>query len=260
MSRFLVSRTAAGYCFLLESESGRTLVSSKDYATLDACKKGICALVYYAPIVPVIDTAAGERAPNPKFELIKEAQSYRYVLKSANGKSVIVSAPLGSRKACLRALSMLRAGVQGAQVLFSRPAGLTPLVVGGMVCDPVPVQPVAKPIAQEEAAAPVLFEDAPTAIDALDMPDAVDVSDWSEEDVPDEVVGMADESRIPSVESVPPPAVKPTPPAPVKQPRRVKLQEGDPAAHHVTTARATKKPTPPPLKKPSGVLSRLFKR
>ena len=71
MGRFILSRDASGVRFLLESDTGRTLAVSKQYATLDAAKKGICSLVYYAPIIPLIDTTVGESAPNPKFELLQ---------------------------------------------------------------------------------------------------------------------------------------------------------------------------------------------
>lgn len=136
MGCFIISRTPSGDRFLLQSEAGRTLASSRDYATLDACKKGICSLVYYAPIAPIVDRSAGEYGPNPKFEITAdESGALYYNMKSANGKSVITDGPFATKKACLRAIAMLRTGVMNADVFFARPGGFDRLTVGGMVQD-----------------------------------------------------------------------------------------------------------------------------
>lgn len=136
MGCFIISRTPSGDRFMLQSDAGRTLITSKDYATLDACKKGICSLVYYAPIVPVVDATAGEYGPNPKIEITAgEGGELFYNLKSANGKSVVEDGPFATKKACLRAIAMLRTGVQSCEVFFARPGGFDRLTVGNMVQD-----------------------------------------------------------------------------------------------------------------------------
>lgn len=136
MGCFIISRTPSGDRFMLQSDAGRTLITSKDYATLDACKKGICSLVYYAPIVPVVDGSAGEYGPNPKFEITANEQGELfYVMKSANGKSVVEDGPFATKKACLRAIAMLRAGVVDSDVFFARPGGFDRLTVGNLVQD-----------------------------------------------------------------------------------------------------------------------------
>lgn len=136
MSRFIIFRDAAGVRFLLKAENGRTLAASKYYATLDACKKGICSLVYYAPIAPLVDATAGEYGANPKFEITRgETGGYSYALKSANGKSVLSCAPMETRKACLRAVAMLRTGVMNAEVMLDAPRHLMPLTVKGLIKD-----------------------------------------------------------------------------------------------------------------------------
>ena len=136
MSRCIISRGALGVRFLLRADNGRTLATSKYYATLDACKKGICSLTFYAPIAPVVDTTVGEYGANPKFEIMKgESGGYCYALKSANGKSVLCCAPMETRKACLRAVAMLRTGVMDAEVVMDTPRQLTPLTVKGLVKD-----------------------------------------------------------------------------------------------------------------------------
>ena len=136
MSSFIISRGALGVRFILKADNGRTLALSKDYATLDACKKGICSLTFYAPIAPVVDATVGEYGANPKFEITNgDKGGYCYALKSANGKSVLSCAPMETRKACLRAVAMLRTGVLDAEVVLDTPRQLMPLTVKGLVKD-----------------------------------------------------------------------------------------------------------------------------
>lgn len=118
MGRFVITRSAAGDRFCLCAENGRTLARSHCYATLDACKKGIASLIVNAPVVSVVDATAGERGPNPKFEIVKRGEGVGFVLKSANGKSVITSPQYATKKACLRAISMLRTGVCDYEIYF----------------------------------------------------------------------------------------------------------------------------------------------
>lgn len=168
MGRFIVSRSAAGDRFMLQSESGRTLAVSKNYAGLDACKKGICSLMRDAPVAPVVNRTKGERGSNPKFELIATAEGgLCYALLAANGKRVLSSAPFADQKSCLRAISILRREVVGAEVVFARPAGLVPLTVpdtapnaippavqGNMLSDPLPAGMEETPAPRVPAAAP----------------------------------------------------------------------------------------------------------
>ena len=136
MSSFIISRGALGVRFILKADNGRTLALSKYYATLDACKKGICSLTFYAPIAPVVDATVGEYGANPKFEITNgDKGGYCYALKSANGKSVLSCAPMETRKACLRAVAMLRTGVLDAEVVLDTPRQLMPLTVKGLVKD-----------------------------------------------------------------------------------------------------------------------------
>ena len=136
MARFIISRTAMdGLQFILRSDKERVLAVSKQYATLDACKKGICSLVCYAPVAPLADLTVGAHCQNPKFELFGSEAAYGYRLKAPNGKAVIEGGPFESKKACLRAVSMLRKGVCGAPVLMNEAAQLTTLTVGKLIRD-----------------------------------------------------------------------------------------------------------------------------
>lgn len=129
MSRFIVSRTENGVSFCLLAQNGRRLATSRTYATLDACKKGIASLIANAPNVPLVDSSAGEYGKNPKFEVVQDGEGFGFLLKSANGKSVIVSSPYATKKACLRAVSMLRKGVLSADVLFLQKEGVVPVTM-----------------------------------------------------------------------------------------------------------------------------------
>ena len=242
MSRFLVSRTASGVRFLLESDSGRILITSKDYATLDACKKGLCSLVYYAPIAPVVEAASDATAPNPKFEISRVESGLCFALKSANGKSVVESPTFATRKACLRAISMLRTGVQGAEVLFSRPAGFTTLTVGGMVRDPAPTEP---PVALDEPQSQPPIS-GPVAV----QPPRVEVPS---PDPLDKVIRPA-----PKVQSG---AARPSPAAPastsVKRPVQTRSASAQKRPFRVSVRKKKPQST---VKKASDILARLFKR
>lgn len=129
MGQFIVSRANNGVSFYLLAENGRRLATSRTYATLDACKKGIASLIVNAPDVPLVDSSAGEYGPNPKFEVVEACEGYGFLLKSANGKSVITSPTYATKKACLRAVSMLRKGVLDADVQFLQKQGLVPLTM-----------------------------------------------------------------------------------------------------------------------------------
>ena len=125
-------RVGECYRFVLLSDKGRALATSALYATVDACKKGICSLALYAPTAPLTDVTEGARGGNPKIEITERDGAFFYAVKSRNGKSVLCSAPHKTRKACLRAVSMLREGVKGARVCLATPQGELPLTVGNL--------------------------------------------------------------------------------------------------------------------------------
>lgn len=131
MGRFLVARAEVGVVFTLYSETGRVLVSSKPYATLDACKKAICSLVRYAVDCPVVPKGEG-RHPNPKFVLSEAELGVCCEMLAPNGKSVVVLGPFATKKACLRAVSMLRTGVRSATVELEQGGCRIPLRLGNL--------------------------------------------------------------------------------------------------------------------------------
>ncbi|MBE6703345.1 MAG: hypothetical protein E7585_08065 [Ruminococcaceae bacterium] len=135
MGQFIITRTEKGTQFTLRSDKAQKIAVSKSYAHLDACKKSICSLVYYAPIVPVVDATAGQRGANPKLEIWGGKDGYCYTMKAPNGKGVIEGGPFDSKKACLRAIAMLRTAVRGATVVMAQPGQVKPLRLGKLVQD-----------------------------------------------------------------------------------------------------------------------------
>ena len=168
MGKFIITRSAAGDRFSLVSESGRTLAVSRHYATLDACKKGIASLIINAPLMPVVDATLGEYGPNPKFEIVSATGGVAYLVKSPNGKTVITSPDYATKKACLRAISMLRTGVLDVEILLYNKARYTPIVMKAL--DGItPQPPVADPTPSEE---PPVEDSAPTPRFADPTPEA----------------------------------------------------------------------------------------
>lgn len=256
MGRFIVSRTATGVRFLLLSDKGRTLLSSKEYATLDACKKGICSLCYYAPIVPVIDLTQGACAPNPKFELDADGNGFSYAMKSANGKVVAAKGGFATKKACLRAISMLRTGVIGAEVLLVNPAGYIPLTVGGMIRE---VAPLSYPTEELDGALaygePALDEAEIPAPDTPARP-PVETEPIDGNERFDDIPGEVGPAPLTPAEPAPVPAAAAEQSAPQRVPRRVQL----PGEQALRSENAPAKQTPTPTSRPErgGFFKRFF--
>ena len=155
MGTFYIKKNARGVRFLLRSETGRALTESADYATLDACKKGIASLIVNAPLAPVRDLTMGERGANPKFEITGGEGAFVFCLKSPNGKCVVTSAPFATRKACLRAISMLRLGVADYEIVMERREEKIPLVIAAQM-----KQQAAAPAVSPAASKPTVAEEA----------------------------------------------------------------------------------------------------
>lgn len=164
MGKFIVSRSAAGDRFVLQSDHGQTLAVSRHYATLDACKKGIASLIVNAPVMPVCDATVGEYGPNPKFEIVAGKGGFAFLVKSANGKSVITSPAYATKKACLRAIAMLRRGVCDYEILFHSKEGFTPLTMKA------PVGATAKPLREAHSAAPIIAPEPKVLLEEIDPP------------------------------------------------------------------------------------------
>lgn len=221
MGRFIISRSAAGDRFLLQSDTGRTLAVSRAYATLDACKKGICSLVTYLPLSPVVDASAGETGPNPKCEIAKEGGGYVYYIKSPNGKTLLSCQPMQTKKAVLRAVSMLKEGVLEAEVLFWRKAGYTPLKV--RLPDGAEAQAAEKredrPAARQKTRPVAEAEPRPAYPDEnLPVNHRLTEEEWAEPALPDEepadmepAESSADMQDAPCAETAPTPQPAPIP-------------------------------------------------
>ena len=220
MGKFIITRTALGDRFCLMSDSDRTLAVSRHYATLDACKKGIASLVTNAPTMPVRDTTAGEYGKNPKFEIIARDKGVAFLVKSPNGKAVITSPTYATKKACLRAISMLRLGVRDCEILFHNKEGYTPLSMKAL--DGVgTARATKKPTEPLTPAAPTPFEDISLSDDtALD-----DVIDTPCEVVPPEApLKSPAVPRLIRVQQAP--KTPPQAPTPTREPLAEKREGG----------------------------------
>ena len=171
MGRILVSRTAAGVTFLVESAIGQTVAVSKTYANLDACKKGIVSLKTLLPTLPVVEKRGGERVPNPKCEIVCGERGVTYLVKSVNGKTVLASPAYATKKACLRAFSMLKHSVEEGEVLLDRCATLVPLTVGRKAKSNA-VAPVQEPVANVPEVAAVESQDVAPSVQSTPTPAA----------------------------------------------------------------------------------------
>lgn len=248
MGRFIISRTAAGDSFTLQSGGSYTLAISRPYATLDACKKGIASLIANAPTVPVVDLTAGERGPNPKFEISGKEGGFFFALKSANGKAVFTSNPYATKKACLRAISMMREAVREYEVVLIQKNDRAPIAVKLPGEETPPRKPRAK---RMEAAAPTsVLSAAPT----LDMP----LPELSEEppELPEEPPELPEE--LPLAESLDAPSDVPPEPMPAAHtPRLIRVlpvealaAEKKPAPRtSVIVGHAKRQPSSPPKKR-----------
>lgn len=240
MGKFIVSRTAAGDRFILQTELGYTLATSRVYATLDACKKGIASLVANAPTVPVRDVTAGERGPNPKFEITATEGAYRFVLKSANGRSVIESGSFATKKACLRAISMLRTGVASAEVLFEQKGGLVPLQIKALESER------SETAISVPQGAPAVQEPPQTADEPLF--DAVPAEELPEAEAPEADVTAEAEVATPPAPTAPP------------APRLVRVKPAPVSTKPKTIFAPARKPTPPKPPKKRSLLDILLKK
>lgn len=222
MGKFIISRSLAGDRFVLQSDHGQTLALSRHYATLDACKKGIASLIVNAPVMPVRDATVGEYGPNPKFEIVAGENGFAFLVKSANGKSVINSPDYATKKACLRAIAMLRRGVCDYEILFHSKEGFTPLTMKA------PVGAAAKPLTKVRAAAPIAvdveepFKQANLFAEVEDL-SVQDCEPLPQSDVQGENVTAPQKPYTAEVERVTPPAPQ-APQTAVPMPRIIRLQ------------------------------------
>jgi uncharacterized protein YegP (UPF0339 family) len=169
MGTFYIKKNARGVRFLLRSETGRALTESADYATLDACKKGIASLIVNAPLAPVRDLTMGERGANPKFEITGGEGAFVFCLKSPNGKCVVTSAPFATRKDCLRAISMLRLGVADYEIVMERREEKIPLVIAAQMKQQAAVPAVKPAVPKPAATEEIITEETLRRIYGIDL-------------------------------------------------------------------------------------------
>jgi uncharacterized protein YegP (UPF0339 family) len=240
MGTFYIKKNARGVRFLLRSETGRALTESADYATLDACKKGIASLIVNAPLAPVRDLTMGERGANPKFEITGREGAFVFCLKSPNGKCVVTSAPFATRKACLRAISMLRLGVADYEIVMERREEKIPLVIAAQMKQQAAV-PAVKPAVPKPAATEEIITEETTFEEPI-----------TEEPIVEEAAAEEAPAPIPQPQAQAPAAETPRPTAAAPRVTRIK-ETGSiggirPQPRRVSPAPRSKNPVKPPRK------------
>lgn len=109
MSKFVIRRVPTGYKFDLRADNGEEILSSEVYSGPDKCRKGIESVRHNAGCSPVEDMEAGERFPNPKFQLYQDrAGEYRFRLRARNGAVIAASQGYATRSACLAGLECVK--------------------------------------------------------------------------------------------------------------------------------------------------------
>lgn len=250
MGCFVISQTAAGVRFLLRSDAGQTLAISKNYASLDTCKKGIRSLITILPGAPVVNLTAGERGPNPKCEIDGEEGAYVYRYKSSNGKVVIESRPVQTEKAALRAIAMLKEAVQDPKMMFWQKEGYVPLKLGLPTGEKKPVSAAKAPERVEKKQEPI---NKPVTLpgDFLIPPESV--PEWEPAQKPQaepeqrkkpESVSVAGGAEAPKKENTP---VREEAPAPAERDTAAKA----PATAQVQTGKDTSASMAKPAGKPA---------
>ena len=119
MSKFIIRAVSSGVKFDLIAANGQQIASSEVYDTAAACKKGIASVRKNAPIAALEDQTAEDftARSNPKFEIFEDkAGSFRFRLKSRNGKVVAVSEGYTTKAGCENGIESVRKNAPDAEV------------------------------------------------------------------------------------------------------------------------------------------------
>lgn len=111
MGKFVMQKTATGFKFNLKAANGETVATSEVYSARAACVKGAKSVAACAPAAALADlTAPDARLPaNPRFEIfLDRSGSYRFRLRSRNGKVLVASQGYGTRAACENGIESVR--------------------------------------------------------------------------------------------------------------------------------------------------------
>ena len=115
MGKFLIKKVPTGFKFDLLDTAGDTVATGEVYTTKASCIKGIQGVMAAVPKAPAV--AAGERAPNPKFEMFQDKKGRsRFRLLARNGKIIAISEAHMTAYGCNRAIEAVRAAVTNATI------------------------------------------------------------------------------------------------------------------------------------------------
>ncbi len=111
MGKFILSKTASRFCFVLEDDQGTVLATSGTYTSEDACRKGIASVQKNAPAARVEDLTREEapRCRHPKFQVFQDPQGgISFRLKATNGQEIARGGQYPDLTSCLAAIEYMR--------------------------------------------------------------------------------------------------------------------------------------------------------
>ena len=119
MSYFLLRQLPTGYKFDLKAPNGQTIATSEVYETKAACRKGMESVKKSAPAAKLEDQTEPDYTPctNPRFELYTDRLgSFRFRLRSRNGKIIAISEPYSTKSACKNGIESVIKNAPDAQI------------------------------------------------------------------------------------------------------------------------------------------------
>ena len=111
MGKISIKKTDTGFKFDVQDDSGKKMMSSQEYRSLQSAQKGVSSILRNVPIAPVEDLTAeaSDVLINPKFEVFKDqGDLFRFRLKAKNGQIVTTSDAYDTKAACEAVIAQLR--------------------------------------------------------------------------------------------------------------------------------------------------------
>ena len=98
--------------YILKTDSGRVILHSRNYASDNACRKGIASVTRNSRTKNFEDCTvkkSGKFIKHPKYEIYGESEGeFKFRLKASNGQVVGTSSGYSTKEACLADIEELR--------------------------------------------------------------------------------------------------------------------------------------------------------
>ena len=120
LSVFVIRKVQTGFKFDLKAPNGEIVLTSEVYTSAAACRKGIGSAIRSVAAAGELDLTgeAGEKVPNPRFELYQDkAGRCRFRLRARNGAIVAVSEGYSNRAGCLGGITSVRKNAPEAEIV-----------------------------------------------------------------------------------------------------------------------------------------------